>query len=427
MPANYDTRASGPEEDPPPDDCVVDPVVCSNCHEITAQPRYVIHRHVVSAVVVTWRSERNGVFCPNCGAKRACWASLKTWLLGWWGIPWGPIYSVQAIFSNLFGGEMPPLKNFRILGWQAIYFAQIGRLNLAYAVAESALRFAQKIPEQERLNDARTSREIRALAQLLASPGIDDRPPEDPWGCRSMAFRVQAGAVLAAAALIVAGVFLKGRVYPAVAYMHAPPTESVSPKADIFDRVAAEANKHEPPTKSGGPNGDIVDQVLSGQTIRPGDVAAFLESQKAPPASPVFSAPPLTMPATGKLHALWRANPSLVLAPLRVKTAAGSPNYYVKIVDWAERETHGARLVFFVRSGQTVDVGVPIGTYELRYAAGETWYGEEYLFGPETVYRRTDEQFVFCVDGDRVLGFTVELIKQIDGNLKETPIRPADF
>src|SRR5208283_2842780 len=120
---------------------------------------------------------------------------------------------------------------------------------------------------------------------LIASPGIDDRPPEDPWGCRSMAFRVQAGAVLAAAALIAAGVFLKGRVYPAVAYMHAPPTESVSPKADIFDRVAAEANKHEPPTKSGGPNGDIVDQVLPGQTIRPGDVAAFLESQKAPPAS----------------------------------------------------------------------------------------------------------------------------------------------
>src|SRR5271165_7004629 len=202
--ANYDAGSYGPEGDSRPDAQALDPVICANCHWVTAQPRYLIQRHVVSAVIVTWRFVRQGVFCSECGAKSACKASLKTWLLGWWGIPWGPIYSVQAIFSNLFGGEQPPLNNFRILGWQAIYFAQIERLDLARAIAESALRFAQKIPEQERLNDARTSREIRALAQLLASPGIDDRPPEDPWGCRSMAFRVQAGAVLAAAALIVA-------------------------------------------------------------------------------------------------------------------------------------------------------------------------------------------------------------------------------
>jgi hypothetical protein len=117
----------------------------------------------------------------------------------------------------------------------------------------------------------------------------------------------------------------------------------------------------------------------------------------------------------------------LVLAPLKVKTAIGSPNYYVKIVDWATRNSTAARLIFFVRSGQTVDVSVPIGAYEFRYAAGEKWYGEEYLFGPETLDRRADEQFVFRVEGDKVSGFTVELIKQIDGNLKETPIRASDF
>lgn len=26
-------------------------------------------------------------------------------LLGWWGIPWGPIYTVQAVYSNLTGGK----------------------------------------------------------------------------------------------------------------------------------------------------------------------------------------------------------------------------------------------------------------------------------------------------------------------------------
>jgi len=311
---------------------------------------------------------------------------------------------------------MPPLNNFRILGWQAIYFAQIGRLDLARAVAGSALGFAHEIPEPERLNNAQTSREIRALAHLLARPDINDRllVLEDLWGYGSKAFKVQVGTVLAVAILIVAIVFIKGRLYPAP-YRHVPPIESFSPKGDIFDQVAAETYKHVPPTESG-------------HSIKPDEFTAFLESRKAAVSTlPVFAAPPIRLPETGKLHAPSRASPRTVLAPLKVKTAAGSPNYYVKIVDWAVRQTRTARLVFFVRSGQDVDVSVPTGVYELRYAAGEKWYGEEYLFGPETVYRRVDEQFVFRVDGDKVLGFTVELIKQIDGNLKEMPMRPSDF
>lgn len=30
--------------------------------------------------------------------------SVLTLLVGWWGIPWGPIYTVQAIWTNLQGG-----------------------------------------------------------------------------------------------------------------------------------------------------------------------------------------------------------------------------------------------------------------------------------------------------------------------------------
>ena len=32
--------------------------------------------------------------------------SLITLLLGWWGIPWGPIRTVQALYINLRGGQM---------------------------------------------------------------------------------------------------------------------------------------------------------------------------------------------------------------------------------------------------------------------------------------------------------------------------------
>ncbi|WP_245840625.1 hypothetical protein [Ohtaekwangia koreensis] len=28
-----------------------------------------------------------------------------TFLLGWWGIPWGPIYSIGSLVHNLNGGK----------------------------------------------------------------------------------------------------------------------------------------------------------------------------------------------------------------------------------------------------------------------------------------------------------------------------------
>lgn len=391
--ANYDARSYGPpEEDSPPSARNADPAVCSSCQRVTAQPRYVIYRHVVSAVFVTRRAVQQGIFCSECGAKHAYRASGKTWLMGWWGIPWGPIYSAQAILSNMFGGERPPLNNFKILWWQAIYFAQVGRLDLARAVARDALAFEDKIPEHERLHDPQVGRAIGALTNMLAGTGTNDRMPvlKDLWGVRSKAFRVQLGAAVVFVALITSVVFLTGSLNPPTAYKHVPPTESVAL------------------TPTPAP---------AGQTINPDTSIA------GQPPSP-FNEPLVPLPATGRIRALWRSSPETVLAPLRVVTAAGSPNYYVKIVDW---ETHAARLVFFVRSGQTAAVRVPIGVDELRYAAGEKWYGEEYLFGPQAAYRRVVEQFHFRAEGEKISGFTVELIEQINGNLRETSIKPSEF
>jgi hypothetical protein len=32
------------------------------------------------------------------------WIALTS-LLGWWGIPWGPIYSIQSLVTNFRGGK----------------------------------------------------------------------------------------------------------------------------------------------------------------------------------------------------------------------------------------------------------------------------------------------------------------------------------
>lgn len=37
--------------------------------------------------------------------------TLATLLLGWWGIPWGPIYTIQVIIKNLTGGNKVKVEN----------------------------------------------------------------------------------------------------------------------------------------------------------------------------------------------------------------------------------------------------------------------------------------------------------------------------
>ena len=111
------------------------------------------------------------------------------------------------------------------------------------------------------------------------------------------------------------------------------------------------------------------------------------------------------------------------IAPFEIKASQGS-NYLVKLVD---AYTHAPVLTVFVRSGTTVNVDAPIGTYEVRYASGKTWYGYEYLFGPDTAYSKADKTFTFEVVGNQVSGFTITLYEVAHGNLRTSTIRPTDF
>jgi hypothetical protein len=65
--------------------------------------------------------------------------------------------------------------------------------------------------------------------------------------------------------------------------------------------------------------------------------------------------------------------------------------------------------------------------YHFKFATGHEWYGERFLFGPDTVYSVADKPLIFSVDGDDVVGHTLELVKQVNGNLGETQIGAADF
>ncbi|MEC9488119.1 MAG: hypothetical protein UMV23_01390 [Halanaerobium sp.] len=111
------------------------------------------------------------------------------------------------------------------------------------------------------------------------------------------------------------------------------------------------------------------------------------------------------------------------IAPLEIRTEEG--NYYLlKLVNVEGDKTV---LDVFIHGGKTVNIEVPLGTYEIRYASGEKWYGYEYLFGDNTMYTKAEGLFEFMVENNQVYGYILTLYSVTNGNLATNPIAPEDF
>ena len=75
--------------------------------ELDRGGKLVVFYYCVSLLVVTFR--RSSPVClvrsgESPVAKAMPWIVL-TAIAGWWGIPWGPIYSIQSLITNFRGGK----------------------------------------------------------------------------------------------------------------------------------------------------------------------------------------------------------------------------------------------------------------------------------------------------------------------------------
>lgn len=111
------------------------------------------------------------------------------------------------------------------------------------------------------------------------------------------------------------------------------------------------------------------------------------------------------------------------VAPLEIDTS-GSGYYFVKLV---KTETDETVMTIFIHAGQTITTEVPLGSYDVKYASGENWYGYQDLFGTETIYSKANSVFNFQDTGNQISGYTITLYKMIDGNLSTSEILAADF
>ncbi len=119
------------------------------------------------------------------------------------------------------------------------------------------------------------------------------------------------------------------------------------------------------------------------------------------------------------------------VAPLEIITKAGS-NYYIKVVNITNNQE---TLTAYIRGGRPFEVDIPIGTYQIKYATGNIWYGEEDDFGSEAFYFKADELFPFTSTSTstststeyQYSGYTIELILKKRGNLDKKRISKLEF
>jgi len=96
--------------------------------EVNRGGKFIVYRFCFSALVLTVLTSTD-IYFVRAGqsrmAKALPWIIL-TLLLGWWGIPWGPIRTVQAVWTNLHGGEDVTAAVASAMGLQSVNWATAG-------------------------------------------------------------------------------------------------------------------------------------------------------------------------------------------------------------------------------------------------------------------------------------------------------------
>ena len=75
--------------------------------EIQRGAKLVCYQYCVSIVVMTFRRSTDVYFIPageSAVSKGLPWILLSV-VAGWWGIPWGPIFTIQSLVTNFQGGK----------------------------------------------------------------------------------------------------------------------------------------------------------------------------------------------------------------------------------------------------------------------------------------------------------------------------------
>ena len=73
---------------------------CPKCNSKTQKINATMVGRVISMLIMTNYEKSLKVACSNCLDEMHSKANMKSALLGWWGIPWGPIQTIRSFIFN---------------------------------------------------------------------------------------------------------------------------------------------------------------------------------------------------------------------------------------------------------------------------------------------------------------------------------------
>lgn len=76
-------------------------------YEMQRGGRFVLFEYCISVIFMTFKRSSDVYFIKKDEGVfgKAFQFSLISLLLGWWGFPWGPIYTFTTLFTNIRGGR----------------------------------------------------------------------------------------------------------------------------------------------------------------------------------------------------------------------------------------------------------------------------------------------------------------------------------
>lgn len=361
-----------------------DPIYCSKCSSVSAQPRYKVFYSVYGYIFGAYKKPHQGIFCSKCEIKEGLKASAITLVTGWWSVA-GFIWTIPTLLQNLVGGRFNE-QNARLQGYQAMYFAQIGKLDIARAIAVEALKLARKATAENGKSFSfkknlgyETPDPLKELRDSLTK-FIDSIPEEtNIVELKNTNEIVNKRFVYQLLLLVSFAGLISGELY----------------------RQELESQEKERIR-------------LEQQGIERARAAAIAAQQQEE-----LRKSELPLPRSG----LFRGFSPVNAPPLKVTNSPGA-NTLMKLI----RTSDGTEVMsIFIRAGQVVELGVPVGSYKAKIASGQTWYGDSIRFGPNTSYATLDTVLHFSIQGSQLLGNELTLTQIKDGNLRQVPLSANEF
>lgn len=160
-------------------------------------------------------------------------------------------------------------------------------------------------------------------------------------------------------------------------------------------------------------------------SISANDPSAMLEATPAPSPSPTIGYISVPFPPHGTVElASGQAVDPYESAPFEIKTSSANKFYYIVLKSLSYPYVN---CYIYLHGGEPAEVSVPLGSYEMYYACGDSWYGESVRFADTGGDFVAEDTFDFTSSGGYVYGYTVTLYDVYYGNLETSPVNAADF